>query len=171
MSRHVGTGCRIVLLLVMLGTACQSAERFGDTFPADGATLEILREQAGAFSNLRRPVKWVMHDRRSLARALAEIGPVDFEREMVLVVGAGPTPSPEYGVRIQRVYRAGPVLKADIQYSYPTADAAPSPVAASPYHIVVTPRSDLNVEGFTAPGDTAARTKPIARPKRRARSG
>jgi hypothetical protein len=130
---------------------CHDSERAAQAFPADGAALEILREQAGAFSSLTRPVKWVIHDDRGLAWAPAEIGPVDFSREMVLVVGTGPTPSPDYHVRLKRVYRTGPILKAEIEYRYPAHDAPASTVSASPYHIVVTPRSDLNVEGFTAP--------------------
>ncbi len=128
--------------------------RFDDLrrdFPAEHEAMEPLRERVGTFSNLSRRVKWVIHSPGELALMPVDVGPIDFEREMVVLVGMGPTPSPDYAVRLKRLVRDAGVLRAEIEYLYPPDGAAGSASPASPYHAVVMPRSDLRIEGFTAP--------------------
>jgi hypothetical protein len=87
--------------------------------------------------------------------------PVDFSREMVLVAILGRVTSDEYAIRIQRVWREGSVIKVDVRVYRPTPSTKPEIQLACPYHVVVVPRSNLNVEGF-AP--EPSRLKPGASP-------
>ena len=77
-------------------------------------------------------------------------GQVDFDHEMVLVAALGPTASADYAVRITRVWRDGAVLRAEVEVAHPPADSPRRGIPASPYHLVVIPKSNLNVAGFTA---------------------
>lgn len=116
-----------------------------DALPAD---LPILREHRATFSRLSRPVRLVIRDARTFARLpLTEID-VDFDREMVLIAGLGPVQSDALGIRITRVRHRGQRLDAEVETIRPEADAPVRRALASPYHLVVVPRSDHNVVGF-----------------------
>ena len=127
---------------------CTSAPRGLGAGPADGQELPILRQKAGTFSSIGQSLRLVIHDPGTLAMLPLDIGPVDFDKEMVLVSTMGPTPSDEYAIRIQRVWRDGPVLRAAVDVRYPPAGAALRSTPASPYHAVVVPRSPLNIRNF-----------------------
>jgi hypothetical protein len=116
--------------------------------PADGQDLPVLHERAGTFSSIGQSLRLVVHDQGSLATLPVDIGPVDFEREMVLVAAMGPTPSEGYFIRIRRVWRHGQELRAEVDIRYPSSGGQLRGRPASPYHVVVVPRCHLNVRDF-----------------------
>ncbi len=129
---------------------CTVAPRADSARIADGQELAVLREQARTFSSIDRQLRLVFHDAGSLAMLPVNAGPVDFDREMVLLAALGPTRSEDSAVRIRRLWRDGSVLRAEVQISHPVASALSAGTPASPYHLVVVPRSDLNIAGWTA---------------------
>ena len=143
------------VLAVWLGMAgCAVTPRVTSQEPQEGTELPVLRESGGTFSSIDRPLRLVIHDPGSLAMLPLEAGPVDFDREMVLVAALGPVASGEYSIRIHRVFRRGSSLHAGVVVGHPPADAVRVRRRASPYHLVVVPKSELNVAGFGA--DVAA---------------
>jgi len=112
--------------------------------------LPILWETHGTYSRVARRLRIVARDEATLAQLpLADV-PVDFRRQMVLIATLGPVRSAGYGIRITRVWRDGNVIRATVRVLRPPASSEPRPlVLASPYHIVVVPKSDLNVLGFS----------------------
>lgn len=72
--------------------------------------------------------------------------PVDFRKEMLLVVTLGRRSSDQYEVSIDRIWRRRGALQVEIGVRRPAADAPV--VMSSPYCIAVVPRCDLNVAGF-----------------------
>ncbi len=120
--------------------------------PADMADLPILWQKGGAYSRLTRQVRVVARDRATLARIpLADV-PVDFDTQMVLITGLGPTPAREAGIRIVRVWRDGSRIRVRERRIHPglEGEASGAGTAASPWTICVVPKSDLNVEGYAA---------------------
>jgi hypothetical protein len=87
--------------------------------------------------------------------------PVDFSREMVLIAILGRVTSDQYAIRIDRVWREGSVVKVDVRVYRPPPSTQSAIRLACPYHVVVVPRSNLNIEGF-AP--EPSRLKPGASP-------
>jgi hypothetical protein len=125
----------------------------GSGVSRNGATetddLPIVWEHAETYSNVAGPFRVVARDAATLAQLpLAEV-PVDFRTHMVLVAALGPTTSDEYGIRITRVWREGNRIRADVARVHPGEVKRGGVVRASPYHIVVVPRSDLNIDGFS----------------------
>jgi hypothetical protein len=107
-----------------------------------------LWQKSGTHSRLIRRVSILARDRATLAQVpLAEV-PVDFETQMVLIAGLGPTPSSEQGIRIVRVWRQGSRIRVQERLIHPGADRVPGLQPASPWTVVVIPKSDLNVEGY-----------------------
>jgi hypothetical protein len=91
----------------------------------------------------------VARDEPTLAQIpLAEV-PVDFNTQMVLVAGLGPTPSDDMGIRIARVWEDNGRIKVQERQIHPGPDQKSGLNPASPWTLVVVPRSDLNVEGYT----------------------
>jgi hypothetical protein len=78
---------------------------------------------------------------------IAEV-PVDFKTQMVLIVGLGPSPTNELGVRIARVWHEGSRIRVQERRIHPGTLRSPAIEPASPWTIVVVPMSDLNVEGY-----------------------
>ncbi|HUU82128.1 MAG TPA: protease complex subunit PrcB family protein [Phycisphaerae bacterium] len=117
---------------------------------ADGEQLPVLRERIGTFSAINRPLRLVIHDPGTLAMVPFDIGPVDFDTEMVLLASMGATPSDGYSIRIRRIWRDGQWLRARVERRFPPPDALRRGKPASPYHAVVVRRCDLRVGGFTA---------------------
>lgn len=117
---------------------------------ADGEQFPVLREQIATFSTINRPLRLVIHDPGTLAMLPFDIGPVDFQTEMVLLAATGPTPSDGYAIRIRRVWRDGLRLRVRVETQFPPTDVPRAGRSASPYHLVVVPRSDLLVKGFAA---------------------
>jgi hypothetical protein len=112
--------------------------------------LPIIWQKTGTYSRLARTIHLVARDAQTLAQLpLAEV-PVDWTTQMVLVVGLGPTPTSQTGVRMARVWREGARIRVQERRIHPGAETAPGLEPASPWAIAVIPRSDLNVEGFVA---------------------
>lgn len=110
--------------------------------------LPIVWQKSGTYSRMSRMTHVVVRDAQTLARIpIAEV-PVDFDTQMVLIVGLGPTPSNELGVRITRVWQQGSRIRVQERRIHPGAEHAPGLEPASPWTIAVVPKSDLNVEGF-----------------------
>lgn len=111
--------------------------------------LPIQWEQSGSHSRLRRSVRVVVRHPATLMRIpLAEV-PVDFRKQMVLVAGLGPTTSDSVGIRISRVWREGSRIRVREEQLHPGFDETGHLVRASPWTMVVVPRSDMNVEGYS----------------------
>ncbi len=145
------SAAKTVRLLLLLAVAGCATTRSGPAFePAHDQELPILREVSGTYSTIGRPLRLVVHDPGTLAMLPIDLGPVDFNREMVLVSALGPTPSPTYAIRIRRIWRDGPALRAAMDIQYPAPDAQLRSAPASPYHAVVVPKSNLNVRNFQA---------------------
>lgn len=110
--------------------------------------LPILWQKSGTYSRISRMTHVVVRDPQTLARIPVAEVPVDFENQMVLIVGLGPTPTNELGVRVGRVWRDGSQIRVQERRIHPGAEHSPGLDPASPWTIVVVPKSDLNVEGF-----------------------
>ncbi|MFQ5490369.1 MAG: protease complex subunit PrcB family protein, partial [Phycisphaerae bacterium] len=116
----------------------------------DGQELPILRDQAGTFSTFQRPARLVVRDSSTAAQLPLNLGPVDFEWQMVLVAAMGPTPTDQYGITIRRAWRDGNQVRVQVEMRYPPPGAPLRSSPASPYHAVVVQKCDLNVRGFDA---------------------
>ena len=138
----------IVLSLLPALAGCTTTPQGERLSLADGQELPIIRQTSGTYSSIGRSLRLVIHDARTLAMLPIDVGPVDFTKEMVLVAALGPTPSDEFGVRIQRVWREGAVLRASVDVRYPPIGAPLRSVQASPYHAAVVPNSPLNLRNF-----------------------
>jgi hypothetical protein len=146
-SRH---GWKLILAAALLagGTGCAT----GNGRPARDTTaledLPVLWQKSGTYSRIGRTTHVVARDRQTLAQIpIAEV-PVDFDTQMVLIVGLGPTPTNEVGVRITRVWRQGSRIRVQERRVHPGTEHSPGFEPASPWTIAVVPKSDLNVEGF-----------------------
>lgn len=122
--------------------------------PATAPTLParedwpILAQRRGIYCGLRNRLRVVIRDEAHMAMLPVPTMPVDFDSQMVLFVTLGQVFSDRYGVRIERLWREGRLIKVAMEEIYPAAGEAGPPRPCSPYHLVVVPRSDLNVEGF-----------------------
>lgn len=137
---------------VLWAAGCTTTGQAG-TMPDDRPSeeLPILWEKTGAYSRLTRPVRLVVRDRASLARVPLTEVPVDFDSQMILIAGLGRTPSSDMGIRIARVWREGSRIRVQERRIHPGFDDGPPALdPASPWTVVVVPRSDLNVEGYSA---------------------
>lgn len=115
---------------------------------SDQEELPILWQRSGAYSRLARSTHVVARNELELARLpIAEV-PVDFETQMVLIVGLGPSPTDELGVRVERVWREGTRIRVQERRIYPGTMRSSGVQPASPWTIAVVPKSDLNVEGY-----------------------
>jgi hypothetical protein len=75
--------------------------------------------------------------------------PVDFESQMVLIAGLGPTPGSGLGIRIRRVWREGSRIRVLERRIHPGTDEPSGLWASSPWTVVVVPTCSLNVEGYS----------------------
>lgn len=116
--------------------------------PAEIQELPILWQKSGVHSHLARPTRLLIRDRATLAQVPLTEVPVDFEKQMVLVRGLGPTPDDRRSVRIARVWRHGSVIRVQEQMVYAGESASDKIKPASPWTVAVIPRSDDNVEGY-----------------------
>ncbi len=145
-ARH---GWKLVLAALLAGGAGCAG---GNTQTARDSTaledLPMVWQKSGTYSRIGRPTHVVARDRQTLAQIpIAEV-PVDFDTQMVLIVGLGPTPTSELGVRIARVWREGSRIRVQERRVHPGTERSPGFEPASPWTIVVVPKSDLNVDGF-----------------------
>jgi len=109
----------------------------------------ILWEKAGSYCDLTRPTRLVARSQAEMVHCPIRDVPVDFSREMVLVAAMGRVTSEGYAIRIHRVWREESVIKVDVRVYRPRPSTQAVIQLACPYHVVVVPRSDLNVEGFS----------------------
>jgi len=149
MLRNSPTRIIVMAIPAILAAGCHRANPRGmleqgpDEFP-------ILWEQQGTYSNITQAFRVVVRDRATLARLpIAEV-PVDFDRQMVLVAALGPAPTDQVGIRITRVWREKNRIRVQVQTLHPGEAKHAGLKRTSPYHIVVVPRSDLNVVGFSS---------------------
>ena len=133
-----------------LGVGCgSSGVRMDSSSEESAEVLPILREHHGVHARLRRSVRLVIRDRATFHQLPLPEVEVDFGREMLLVVAAGGLRTTTYAPRITGVRRVGNMLVVDVirtRRSDDAGDLAPGRTAF--YHMVVVPRSDLNVAEF-----------------------
>jgi len=110
--------------------------------------LPILWQTSGLHCGIRVPLRLVVRDEAHMVLLPIADVPVDFDRQMVLFVTPGLVPSSGYGVRIERVWQQGNVVKVSLRYLHPAQRVSQPFEPCTPYHLVVVPKSDLNVEGF-----------------------
>lgn len=108
----------------------------------------ILWQQSGTYSRINRRVRLLVRDPATLAQLPLTEVPVDFDQQMVLVAGLGPTPTSERGIRIVRVWREGSRIRVQERVIHPGDDQASGLAPASPWTVAIIPRSDLNVQGY-----------------------
>jgi hypothetical protein len=110
---------------------------------------DILWEKSGTYSRLGRAIRIVARDEATLAQIPVPEVPVDFSSQMVLVAGLGPITSDDMGIRIERVWQDGSRIRVQEKRIHPGPDQKTGLHPASPWTVVVVPRSDLNVEGYS----------------------
>jgi len=151
MKRMVVIAGAIVVGCMFAGVAgCVVGSSRGATEASAAEDLPILWEKSGTYSRLTRPVRVVVRDPATLARLPITEVPIDFETQMALVCGLGVTPGNELGVRITRVWRQGTKIRVQERRIHPGLDHASGLDPASPWTIVIVPKSDQNVEGYVA---------------------
>lgn len=136
------------LLLVVGPIGCNQQEGMQQANSESIVELPILRSRNGLHSHENRAMQLVIRDPATLARVPIVDVPVNFDREMLLIVTLGRVMSDQYSVEIDRVWREKSKVRVSTRVTQPAPGA--SPAIATPYCIVVVPRSDLNVEGFLA---------------------
>lgn len=124
--------------------------------PPDGASVQVQEDQpilwqkSGTYSRIARPARVLIRDAATLAQVpVAEI-PVDFQTQMVLLSALGPTPTNDFGILIARVWQQGSRIRVQERQIHPGLTEKRGLEPASPWTMVVIPRSDLNVEGYPA---------------------
>jgi len=116
----------------------------------DNQELPVLWEHSGHDDRIKTQVRYIAHDAQALAKIPLVDVPVDFETQMVLIASPGPVRSPDVTIRIRRLWTAGPRIRSQIEVIHPTAQQKRPLKLFSPYHLIVVPKSDRNVEGFTS---------------------
>lgn len=111
--------------------------------------LPLVWQQSGTYSRVNRRLRVVARDMVTLARLPLTEVPVDFKTQMVLIAAQGPVPGDQVGIRITRVWREGSRIRVQEQPLHPGSQHTDNFLdLASPWTVVVVPRSDLNVEGY-----------------------
>jgi hypothetical protein len=136
------------LTLILASSACTAGRARGSADLAPIEDLPIVWQKSGTYSRIARTIRVVARDPETLARVPISEVPVDFKSQMVLIVGLGPTPSNELGVRVGRVWRQGSQIRVQERRIHPGAESSGRSEPASPWTMAVVPKSDLNVEGF-----------------------
>jgi hypothetical protein len=109
----------------------------------------VLYKKAGKYCGAKQEMRLVVRDQPHMAFVPVGDVPVDFSKQMVLFVTLGQVYSESYDVQIDRVWRQDRVVRVGITKSYPAAGEINYPHPSSPYYLVVVPKSDLNVVGFS----------------------
>lgn len=149
LPRQVWHKLAIALVLSIGLAGCATTQPTGPRPSASQEDLPILWQQSGTYSRITRGTHVVARNPMELAKLpIAEV-PVDFKIQMVLIVGLGPSPTNELGVRIARVWHEGSRIRVQERRIHPGTLRSPGVEPASPWTIVVVPKSDLNVEGYT----------------------
>jgi hypothetical protein len=138
----------VAALLAAVAGGCHGATNV-EGEAAEPEPIPILWETQGSISHIARPLRVVARDAATLAQVPVVEVPVDFETQMVLIAALGPSASDQVGVRIDRVYRLGRAIHVQVRMLHPGEAKHGGLRRTSPYHVVVIPRSDLNVVGFS----------------------
>ena len=148
--RAAWRGSRAAWLLVMV-VACTDRQDV-QRCPVERVIedLPILWEASGTWSHVTRPVRIVAYDAATLAQVPVTEVPVDFETQMVLITALGPTLGEDIGVKITRVWREGPRVRVQEQRIHPGLERSAGLERSSPWSVVVVPRCELEVEGYTS---------------------
>jgi hypothetical protein len=134
------------MALIVFGPGCRSRTSELRLLPEEGETLPILHQAFGEHSHETRAMQLAIRNPETLALVPLCDVPVDFQKEMVLIITLGRVPSDQYAVRIDRVWREGRKLHVASTVQTPPPNA---PIRmASPYCVAVIPRCDLNVADF-----------------------
>ncbi len=158
--------CQGILSLALTATVgCSWSTSSGGDTEVESEDFPILWQKAGAYCSRTTPLRLVARNRAEMALCPVPDVPVDFEREMVLAVTMGQVTSDQYAIRIHQVWRDGPLIRVNVRVYRPLPSTQPSIKLACPYHVVVVPRSDLNVDGFSSTparsGTYRGRTVPL----------
>jgi hypothetical protein len=108
----------------------------------------VYYNKTGKYCGAKGPLRLVVRDQGHMAFVPVSDVPVDFDREMVLFVTMGQVYSDAYDIRIDRVWRQNQIVKVAITVTHPEPGEMGAPQPCSPYHLVVVPKSSLNVDGF-----------------------
>lgn len=146
----------MLVAFACFGCSCVDSTEGVSQIPANGDDLPILREFVRVHSHETRAMRLVIRDSAALAKVPLEQIPIDFNREMMLVITLGRVPSDRYRVRIDRVYRDGGELRVESSVVQPPEDSPLVP--SSPYCIAVVPKCDLNVAQFSSNPPSRQRT-------------
>jgi hypothetical protein len=138
----------IFVLGIISQTACltgRTAVQVDET-PQD---VPILWERSGQDDRIQGSIRYVAYDEKALARLpLAEV-PVDFRTQMVLIAAAGPFKTPDTQIRIKRLWTEGTRIRTHLEIIHPSQAPSTTLRRHCPWHVVVVPRSELNIEGFS----------------------
>ncbi len=119
----------------------------------------ILWERSGRYCDFTTPTRLVARNRAEMANCPISDVPVDFDKEMVLSVTLGRVFTDRLAIRIERVWREGSRIRVDVQtHKYGQPDREQIRMSC-PYHVVVVPRSDLNVADGFSPTPERSRSK------------
>lgn len=137
------------LLVLVLGCTGQQKAQWRDDQEVV-QELPILWEASGTWSHVTRPVRIVAYDAATLAQVPVADVPVDFDSQMVLIAALGPTLGQDVGIKIARVWREGPRVRVQEQRIHPGLDRSAVLERSSPWTVVVVPRCNLKIEGYTS---------------------
>jgi hypothetical protein len=137
--------------LLILASACTApAGPQRETRQESVKDLPILWEASGTWSHLTRPARIAIYDAATLADVPVAQVPVDFNTQMVLLTALGPTIGQEMGVRIARVWQEGSEIRVLERRLHPGLEESSVSTRSSPWTIVVVPRSDVQVRGYSS---------------------
>jgi len=139
----------LILLTLMTVVGCSWPMSAGVSAYQEPDEFPILWQKAGSYCNRKTPLRLVARNRAEMAACPIGRVPVDFRREMVLAATMGRVTSDQYMIRIHRVWREGSEIKVDVRIYRPRPTTHSSIQLACPYHVVVVPRSNLNVQDFS----------------------
>lgn len=140
---------RFGLCLMLTLPGCSGSTGWSDMAQNESEEFPIQWERGATHGGPTYPARLAIRSRPQMAYCPIADVPVDFNTQMVLVAAMGRVMSDQYAIRIQRVWREGSLIKVDIAIRRPSPEAKPPMKLVCPYHVVVVPRSDLNVEDFT----------------------
>jgi hypothetical protein len=172
---HLGAALVVAALGGTPGCVEHGAALFGGEPAPIIEEYPILYQKAGKYCGAKQEMRLVVRDQAHMAFVPVGDVPVDFNNQMVLFVTTGQVYSESYDIQIDRVWRQDRLVRVGITKTYPQAGEMSFPHPCSPYHLVVVPKTDLNVEGFvtevTPPkmqGETS--TLPLTAPRPRSRA-
>jgi hypothetical protein len=141
---------RAIGLLVIASACTAPAGSQRETRQESVKELPILWETSGTWSHLTRPARIVIYDAATLAEVPVAQVPVDFSKQMVLLTALGPTIGQDMGVRIERVWQEGPEVHVLERRLHPGLEQSAVSNRSSPWTIVVVPRSEVPVKGYSS---------------------